>query len=650
MRFSRVIILLILTTFLNFGANAQIRSNFLQYGNIELRNGNYLQAIVYLNQAIQLESNSYFAYYLRGISKFNLDDISGAEMDYTTAINLLPYYAEFFHNRAIARSVLLRYDEAFQDYTKALKIDSTDASIYFSRAKTYMNIDKYDEAIKDCDRAISLKYNHESIYILRGSAKAGGKYYEEAIKDLNLVLEYNPEYIMGYIQRGKVWIELEKPDSAIADFNFVLARDTNNSYAYFSRSLANIKKKDDKAALADLDHVLRISPRNSYALFNKAIIKINNQDLRGAIEELDKVIKINPKNITSYFYRGKLKSDLKDYAGALEDFNKTVEIHPEFSNGYMERSMIKNRMGLFDEAKKDNDKAIKLGNLTDLETNNLTPEKIAYLNSLVHLRADFTEIKDSKNMPQYQYFDIDMLPLFQKSIDDTPALKEKIYDAYQKPVYDESLISLTNSPVQPNVSEISVKIEELTNLINTSPGQSSNYLNRANLYAAIQNFNDAFRDYDAAIEKNPSNLLAYFSRANSNYLLTELIKSIGYKQQAITISQEQKEPEKKEDNSNNEYLVKALNDYKKVLRLDPNFAYAYYNSGYVNCIMGDYKNAVDDFTYAIQRNNTFAEAYYNRGLILIFQNENKIGCLDLSKAGELGIPNAYSVMKRYCHQ
>ncbi len=650
MRFSRSLIILFLLSISSIHIQAQVRSNFLQYGSVELRGERYLQAISYFNQAIQLEPNSYFAYYLRGISKFNLDDISGAEMDFTTAINLLPYYAEFFHNRGNARSILFRYEEAFEDYARAIEIDSTDASIYFSRAKTYMNLKKYDEAIQDCDKAISLKYNHESIYILRGSAKAGGKYYEEAIEDMNLVLNYNPDYLMGYIQRGKVWMELNKIDTAIMDFNRVLEKDTNNSYAYFSRALAKMRKSEHQSALSDLNKVLKNSPRNSYALFNKAIIKINLGDKKGAIEELDKVIKVNPKNITSYFYRGKLKSDLKDYEGALADFNKTIEIHPSFSNGYHERAIIRNRMGLFDDAKKDTEKAAEHGNLTNLDTDNMTPEKIAYLNSLVHLSADFTEIKDANTRVQYQYFEIDMLPIFQVTNKNTNPSDEKYYDAFTKQAYEQSLITLSNKPVHVDVADISSEIESLSSAINDAPENSSNYLKRAYRFASIQNFNDAFRDLDSALVKNSSNIMAYFCRANSKYQLTELIKSIGYQQQAVTISKDKKENTKEENNPNKEYLNDALKDYNMVLELDPEFTFAYYNRGYINGILGDYKNAIDDFTYAIERNEDFSEAYYNRGLLLIFINENKIGCQDLSKAGELGIQNAYSVMKRHCHK
>jgi hypothetical protein len=34
----------------------------------------------------------------------------------------------------------------------------------------------------------------------------------------------------------------------------------------------------------------------------------------------------------------------------------------------------------------------------------------------------------------------------------------------------------------------------------------------------------------------------------------------------------------------------------------------------------------------------------------ILLSENHDGCLDLSRAGELGIKDAYKVMKRYCYK
>ena len=41
------------------------------------------------------------------------------------------------------------------------------------------------------------------------------------------------------------------------------------------------------------------------------------------------------------------------------------------------------------------------------------------------------------------------------------------------------------------------------------------------------------------------------------------------------------------------------------------------------------------------------EAYFNRGLCHIFSDNKKKGLDDLSKAGELGLYSAYSVIKKF---
>ena len=42
------------------------------------------------------------------------------------------------------------------------------------------------------------------------------------------------------------------------------------------------------------------------------------------------------------------------------------------------------------------------------------------------------------------------------------------------------------------------------------------------------------------------------------------------------------------------------------------------------------------------------EAYFNRGLVLIYLKDKEKGCIDLSKAGELGVADAYGVISKYC--
>ena len=89
-------------------------------------------------------------------------------------------------------------------------------------------------------------------------------------------------------------------------------------------------------------------------------------------------------------------------------------------------------------------------------------------------------------------------------------------------------------------------------------------------------------------------------------------------------------------------------DYDKVIELDKNFPYAYYNSSYVKCLAGEFDGAIENLTQAIELEPYFAEAYFNRGLTYLYIENTKQGCVDLSRAGELGLSDAYNIILRYC--
>ena len=66
-----------------------------------------------------------------------------------------------------------------------------------------------------------------------------------------------------------------------------------------------------------------------------------------------------------------------------------------------------------------------------------------------------------------------------------------------------------------------------------------------------------------------------------------------------------------------------------------------------NALRNDNMRAVNDYTEAIKLERNLAETYYNRGLVYIRLKKTDEAISDLSKAGELGLYQAYSVIKKY---
>jgi Tfp pilus assembly protein PilF len=73
----------------------------------------------------------------------------------------------------------------------------------------------------------------------------------------------------------------------------------------------------------------------------------------------------------------------------------------------------------------------------------------------------------------------------------------------------------------------------------------------------------------------------------------------------------------------------------------------YFSKGMSKAPIND-TGAIVDFTKAIELDPKYIDAYYFRGLYYIKIGEKNKGCLDLSKAGELGLGEAYETIKEYC--
>ena len=162
------------------------------------------------------------------------------------------------------------------------------------------------------------------------------------------------------------------------------------------------------------------------------------------------------------------------------------------------------------------------------------------------------------------------------------------------------------------------QITRLTQLMDNQPSAEL-YFARAMEFAVIKDYASAIDDCTKAVviaDKNMEAIIC-FCRANWRYRLTEGDKDL------------------------------ILLDYDQVLKLQPDFMFALYNKANILCERKEYKDAITCYSRAIKLDGDFAEAYFNRGLTYIYTGENEKGLADLSKAGELGIYQAYNMISRF---
>ncbi len=242
---------------------------------------------------------------------------------------------------------------------------------------------------------------------------------------------------------------------------------------------------------------------------------------------------------------------------------------------------------------------------------------------------------------------------------------DKKLEEFNKKMILQRKLRLTNEEAALNEDQIAqhfASIDEYSAKIAQNPTDPNAFFGRALDFMLVQDFTEAIKDYDKVVELDPSFSMAYFNRAVVRY------KQLDYNQSQSASSDDDfstmsmsfnvgKKPQLQNNNTDaSTAMLKdnkrayehemIMRDYDMVIKLNPEFVYAYFNRGNLRCAQRDFRAAIQDYTEAIQRDPEFAEAYFNRGLARLSLGDANRGIADLSKAGELGIINAYSIIKR----
>jgi len=193
-------------------------------------NGNYIDAIKYLSQFIDIYPYDTDAYNNRGLSKYFSNDFRGSIQDYNKAIEINPQYANAFINRALSKGNLDDNRGAIQDYNIAIEINPNDADAYYGRGIAKANLDDNRGAIQDYNIAIEINPNDADAYNNRGIAKYNLGDYVRAIQDYNKAIEINPFDATAYYNRGIAKYKLDDKNGACLDWS--KAGELGNDYAY----------------------------------------------------------------------------------------------------------------------------------------------------------------------------------------------------------------------------------------------------------------------------------------------------------------------------------------------------------------------------------------------------------------------------------
>ena len=636
----------------------------------------YVLSIQYFNQVIKLKPYLAEPYLYRAIAKIQLGDLNGAERDCSQAIANSPFLPGAYYTRGFIYRGLKELDKAELDFTEALVFSPENKTYILLRADVRSAAGKYDKALEDIDFLLqkepeSASYNFEKGVISMQMNDTLG-----ALNSFSKAIESDGQNAANWSARGLVNSLLGHDDEALLDFNQAINLGTTWAGDYINRGILFYRRHNYRGAMTDYDKALELDPNNAQSHYNRGLLRQELGDYNNALVDFDAALDIEPENTEIHYQRGLVNMQLKHWEEAIKDFDILISKYPYFLPSYYLGSQAKTALG-------DNKGAFRYRQKADeLEKNKERITAQQQINTDVQLAEAQPQKKDRKKefsnraaqnqqeKPEEERYKSVARGAVQKKyaeVVNQPNITLSYYaqqDAMRRTSYyhytidDYNRYSTLPAPLLFTLQEITLtadmvnrhfeQISRLTDRLER--GMISDDISKAELlfaraveFALVQDYKSAIEDCNRSIYLLPTTppsterelglwVATYFSRANWRY------KLIDYQRNAI-------------DESDTEQLKLdfelMLRDYDQLIINKPDFSFAYYNTANMLCLQRDFKAAVEYYSKAIEVDPDFAEAFFNRGLTYIYTDDNDKGLSDLSKAGELGIYQAYNLISRF---
>lgn len=635
-------------------SNAQWDKDVFSWrGRTALSDGKYAQAIENFNILIQLDTTDYWSYFYRGIAKYNLGDLRGAQKDFDRSVTLDPVFTNGYHYRAITKSRFGEYDAALEDLQKAISLRPGLTGLYFSRGVTYFLSQRFDEAVKDFNRYIRKEPDDPGAYLNRGASYLFLADTTRALEDYNKAISLDRFDAEGYVRRGRLYAGTGELDKAIEDMNKAVTLDSTNTFAYFNRALLYYESKDYNLAMADLNRVLRDEPGNALTLYNRSLISAQVGDYNAALSDMDRVININPGNVLAYYNRAAVFMEMNRWQDAIDDYSKAIELYPDFAKAYLNRSYAENMLGRKAASKADYDTAQrKVREYREKGGADGTPslaDTTGQYSSLLALDADFAKKDFNDELLQYREVDVRLRALYKfQLVESRERLSQVLTGAYENPAL-EAFTGSFKEPIAITNQDAGQRKTRHTQLSEADgPGRQF-----ALGLQELQNkqYNAALGCFNAAIDGDESYRRAFYliNRAALRAEMIDFIASMESNVQTLTMDDKGAVRARVSDNVGRNYdWSEAIADLEAAAAILPDMPYIYFNLGNLHCLSSQLVSSIEDYDKAIKLYPAMGDAYYNRGLVLIYLKDKEKGCIDLSRAGELGVADAYSVISKYC--
>ena len=668
-RFIKYILICLCSWFLIPGSlQAQLNTDRITaIGRNALYFDDYVLSIQYFNQVIKIKPYLSEPYLLRAIAKIQLGDYTGAEQDCNLAIERNPFQPGAYYTRGYIYRITDKLEKADKDFCQALIFAPENRTYIAMRADVRAGLEQYDLALEDINHLLHRDPQSASLHYEKGSICLRSSDTICALDAFAKATQYDSQNPANWSALGLVQLMLENQEEALLSLSRSIDNGSKWAGDYINRGIIYYRQHNYRSALADYDKAVALSPRDAQCYYNRGALRYELGDYNRALEDFTQAINLQPERIEFYYQHGMVQLQLQQWQAALSDFQTIMQRYPYFLPAYYLAAQAQTSLGHGKEAfelrqqaydleqKKDSIQQLQ----TQMQVAQSQPQQRDRRKEFSALAAQNQESNEEENKYnsdtrgtiQKRFTDVvnepNIVLTYYALQSNANTLRQTNYshvtvDNFNHGEHLPAALRFTTQEMTLNadmvnqhfaqINTLSYQIDLLEQM--AMPFSQNNeqlcaaYIARAFEFALVQDYASALDDITRAILINGELYFAYFCRANWRYKQLEYKRAMGEKSESADFEL-------------------MMRDYDYVIHHLHDFSFAYYNKANMLCIQQDFKAAISYYSQAIAVDGDFAEAYFNRGLTYIYINETDKGIADLSKAGELGIYQAYNLITRF---
>lgn len=454
---------------------------------------------------------------------------------------------------------------------------------YFFRGVAKFYLDDYSGTVNDCTKAININPYYPNSYELRGLAYINLERFSEASSDYKKATEFNPEERSMWHNLALCYINMDSLNLADSVAETMIHKWAKYADGYCLKSQIMLEKKDTLKALEVAGKAVEADKFNANALTLRANLLMWHEDYKEAIDSYTEAIRIDPKQAGNLINRALCYYHIDKYREAMTDYDKALDMEPNNFVGHYNRGLLRANVG----------------------EDNLAIEDFNFI-----LEADPS----------------DMMATFNRA----------------------TLLD--------NTGDYRGAIRDYTTVIKEYPKFLLGYEKRAEARRKIGDIAGARRDEEHVLKEQiakrygystPTSRMKNKTRKKSEFNIEDYNKMVEEDEQEQTTEYASEYRGKVQNKQNDGKLMlpnqRTYTIYKEAGKEE---VLNTFEKAFRDAQAGNINEAIAGFDKVIETSPSIAEAYYDRGLLKLLLDDNMGAIPDLSKAGELGIYQAYSIIKK----